>query len=75
LLSDVTNEQKYMNASFREWIVIMNLGTLVGVHGDRAASVVWIWRGFARLERRSSRRVKLSMTIAVWWCFASPIDA
>jgi hypothetical protein len=53
----------------------MNLGTLVGVHGDRAASVVWIWHGFARLERRSSRRVKLSMTIAVWWCFASPIDA
>ena len=34
----------------------MKLGTLVGVHGDRAAAVVWIWRGFPRLERRSSQK-------------------
>ena len=55
MLSDVTNEQKYMNASFREWIVIMNLGTLVGVHGDRAVAVAWMWPGFAGLARRSSQ--------------------
>jgi len=35
-----------------EWIVIMKLGTLVGIHGDRAVAVVRIWRGFARLERQ-----------------------
>ena len=33
----------------------MKLGTLVGVHGDRVA-VVWTWRGFARLECRSSQK-------------------
>jgi len=33
----------------------MKLGTLVGVHGDPVA-VVWIWRGFARLECRSSQK-------------------
>ena len=33
----------------------MKLGTLVSVHGDRAA-VVWIWRGFACLARRSSQK-------------------
>ena len=38
-----------------ERIVIVKLGTLVGVHGDRAAAVVWIWRGFASLKRRSSQ--------------------
>jgi hypothetical protein len=34
----------------------MKLGTLVGVHGDRAVAVVRIWRGFARLECRSSQK-------------------
>ena len=38
-----------------EWIVIMKLGTLVGVHGDPVA-VVWIWRGFGLLECRSSQK-------------------
>ena len=27
-----------------EWIVIMKLGTLVGVHGDRAVAVAWVAR-------------------------------
>jgi hypothetical protein len=34
----------------------MKLGTLVGVHGDRAVAVVRIWRGFASLEGRSSQK-------------------
>jgi hypothetical protein len=38
-----------------EWIVIMKLGTLVGVHGDRAVAVAWMWPGFAGLARRSSQ--------------------
>ena len=39
-----------------EWVVIVKLGTLVGVHDDRDVAVVWIWRGFACLERRSSQK-------------------
>jgi hypothetical protein len=39
-----------------EWIVIVKLGTLVGVHDDRDVTVVWIWRGFACLERRSFQK-------------------
>ena len=34
----------------------MKLGTLVGVHDDRAAAVVRIWRGFTSLEHRSSQK-------------------
>ena len=34
----------------------MKLGTLVGVHGDRAVAVAWIGRVFASLERRSSQK-------------------
>ena len=36
-----------------EWIVIMKLGTLVGVRDDRAVAVICIWSGFAGLARRS----------------------
>ena len=35
-----------------ERIVIVKLRTLVGVHDDRDVAVVWIWRGFASLERQ-----------------------
>ena len=38
-----------------EWIVIVEFGTLVGIHDDRTVAAVWIWRGFAGLECRSSQ--------------------
>jgi len=34
----------------------VEFGTLVGIHDDRAAAAVWIWRGFARLEHRSAQK-------------------
>ena len=34
----------------------MKLGTLIRTHGDRAAVVIWSWRGFACQERRSSQK-------------------
>ena len=53
-----TNEQRtttpllLLNGNL-EGTVIVEFGTLVGVHGDRAGTVVWIWRGFVGLARQA----------------------